>query len=95
MSISPDTRRIAELNDPCIKGPSRSGRWSLTGGIYCLPEADRSAICEKVRSFQDLTPENNPHGEQDFGVFIHKGQHTFWKIDYPFSYHATLERISR
>jgi hypothetical protein len=82
MNTTPDTRRIAELNDLCRKGPSRSGRWSLTAGIYYLSEADQSAILEKVRSFQDFTPDNNPHGERDFGAFMHNGQHIFWKIDY-------------
>jgi len=35
-----------------------------------------------VRRFEDFTPDNDPHGEHDFGSFTHGGQKLFWKIDY-------------
>ena len=54
----------------------------LTQGIAALPDADRSAICEKVETFDSFNADNDPHGEHDFGAFEHGGHKIFWKIDY-------------
>ena len=45
-------------------------------------EADRAAILGKVQAFDAFCPDNNPHGQRDFGSFSHSGQRVFWKIDY-------------
>jgi hypothetical protein len=37
---------------------------------------------EKVETFGSFTPDNDPHGEHDFGAFEHAGHKIFWKIDY-------------
>jgi len=39
-------------------------------------------LLEEVRWFKDFTPDNDPHGEHDFGTIDWKGQKVFWKIDY-------------
>ena len=36
----------------------------------------------RVRDFSDFTPENDPHGQHDFGSFQYDGKNIFWKIDY-------------
>ena len=77
-----NTKRIAELNDLCRKAPGIAGKCYLTRGIADLPDADRSAICEKVETFDSFTPDNDPHHEHDFGAFDHAGHKIFWKIDY-------------
>lgn len=74
--------RIAELNDLCRTAPGLGGKWVLTQGICALPAADQSAIREQVERFSDFTPDNDPHGERDFGAFTHNGNCIFWKIDY-------------
>lgn len=76
------TKRIAELNDLCRKTPGNGDRIFLTQGIGALSQADRNAVIEKVEQFDAFTPDNNPHGERDFGAFDHKGQRIYWKIDY-------------
>ena len=76
------TKRIARLNDLCRKAPGIGGRWVRTEGIKALPEADQSAIREKVETFRKFTPDNDPYGERNFGAFTHKGQRIFWAIDY-------------
>jgi Protein of unknown function (DUF3768) len=73
---------IAELNDLLRKTFFAGGRVVITQGIRALPEADQSAIREKVETFQAFTPDNDPHGERDFGAFEHNGHRVFWKIDY-------------
>lgn len=59
-----------------------AGKLVQTQGICALPETDQSAIREKVETFDAFTPDNDPHGERDFGAFDHEGQRIFWKIDY-------------
>ena len=63
-----NTKRIAELNDLCRKAPGIAGKMFLTQGIATLPDADRSAIYEKVETFDSFTPDNDPHREHDFGA---------------------------
>ena len=76
------TQRIAELNDLCRKAMGVAGRLVQTEGINALALADQSAIREKVERFDAFTPDNDPHGERDFGAFEHNGEKIFWKIDY-------------
>jgi hypothetical protein len=74
--------RIVELNDLCRTAMGVAGRLVQTEGISALPASDQSAIREKVELFDAFTPENDPHGEHDFGAFEHNGERIFWKIDY-------------
>jgi hypothetical protein len=78
----PTTSKIAELNDLCRKAMGVAGKLFQTSGIDALPLADQSAIREKVETFNTFTPDNDPHGERDFGAFEHNGERIFWKIDY-------------
>jgi len=77
-----DTAQTAILNDYCRKVMGAGGRLVQTSGISSLPQRDQAAIRKKVETFNDFTPDNNPHGERDFGAFMHNGQRIFWKIDY-------------
>ena len=58
------------------------GKIFITAGIAALPLTDQAAIIDRVRTFADFTPDNDPYGEHDFGSFEHAGQSIFWKIDY-------------
>jgi hypothetical protein len=79
---SSTTQKIAKLNDLCRTAMGVAGRLFQTAGINTLPLADQSAIREKVETFDAFTPDNDPHGERDFGAFEHNGERIFWKIDY-------------
>ncbi len=81
------TSKIAELNDLARTAMGVASRLVQTQGICALPQADQSAIREKVETFDEFTPDNDPHGERDFGAFEHTGERIFWKIDY---YDTTL-----
>ena len=35
-----------------------------------------------LTAYKDFTPDNDPHGEHDFGAFTVSGEKLFWKIDY-------------
>ena len=73
---------IAQLNDLARKAMGVACRLVQTSGISALPPAEQSAIREKVETFNDFSPDNDPHGERDFGAFQHEGKRIFWKIDY-------------
>jgi len=75
-------KRIAVLNDLCRKTLGATGRLSQTRGFCDLPADVKSAIREKVETFDDFTPDNDPYGEHDFGSIRYQGYHIFWKIDY-------------
>lgn len=53
----------------------------MTAGVAALPEAERAAILAAVRSFTAFGPDNDPHGEHDFGAVEAGGVRCFWKID--------------
>lgn len=78
---SKTTARIAELND-ILRTTFLTGRALMTEGIRALPEETQSRIVEAVQIFTDFTPDNDPHGEHDFGAVTIEGHKVFWKIDY-------------
>src|SRR3981081_3807556 len=75
--------RIRQLNDQSRTTFDQSlGKVVLTQGVAAL-ESDVSAIAiRKVATFDAFGPENDPHGEHDFGSFDRGGQTFFWKVDY-------------
>lgn len=77
----PNTALIAELND-VLRTTFLTGRVLMTAGIRALPDDLQSCIVEAVQSFRDFTPDNDPHGEHDFGAVTIQGEKVFWKIDY-------------
>ena len=87
---SPETLKIATLNDACRKYVMMPvfGKLEvpcqiyMTRGIISLPPEVQIIIAAKVRDFDSFTEDNDPHGEHDFGSFEHNGNSVFWKIDY-------------
>ncbi len=75
------TERIRALND-ALRRSGRGGDIYLTRGVAELPPELRATIIAHVREFADFTPENDPHGEHDFGAFQLAGLRFCWKIDY-------------
>ena len=80
--MSAKTATIARLNDQCRSAFGVLCHVLQTPGISALPSAEQSAIRERVETFNDFTPDNDPLGEHDFGSFEHAGRNVFWKIDY-------------
>ncbi len=93
------TLAVRTLNDAArtITGiPYRAT--TITIGVQSLPEEDRMAIFKGVVAFDAFTPDNDPHGEHDFGALyqLAAGEWTphrpadrsqimetvFWKFDY-------------
>ena len=75
------TSRTRELNDR-FRTTFMGGRVLATIGIRDSGEAFMSSAIEAVQGFDAFTPDNDPHGEHDFGSVVVNGQKVFWKIDY-------------
>lgn len=87
---SPETLKIAALNDACRKYVMMPifGKLEvpcqiyMTRGITILSPEDQIIIAAKVRNYDDFTEDNDPYGEHDFGSFEYSSNRVFWKIDY-------------
>lgn len=76
------TATIARLNDE-LRRTFTTGDVMLTTGICALPPAQLRAVLARVRHHDDFTPDDDPHGERDFGAVDLEGLgRIFWKIDY-------------
>lgn len=80
------SKKIRDLNDRFRHGDdSVPGRLLITAGVHNLANGkggDVSDVIAKVRAFKDFGPDNDPHGEHDFGAFEAWGEIIFWKFDY-------------
>jgi hypothetical protein len=82
MTTTTDTsQRIQELND-AFRRTGDGGRIFFTAGVSELGVAFSHQALALVRRFDVFTPDNDPHGEHDFGSFMLDGRKLFWKIDY-------------
>lgn len=75
------TATIRRLNDT-FRATFTGGRVMLTAGVNGLPDDTKANVLSAVRQYADFKPDNDPHGEHDFGVFEVQGVKLFWKIDY-------------
>ena len=76
-----DAFRAAKTGD--LFGPwIGSGELLVTRGIAGRGTEFRDRAVYAVHEFSDFTPENDRHGEHDFGAFDLDGERLNWKIDY-------------
>lgn len=73
--------KIALLND-AFRNTFRGGKVMMTIGVAELADCVKAEALRQVADFSEFTPENDPHGEHDFGSFDLVGRKFFWKIDY-------------
>jgi len=81
MTTKTDTTTIRILND-VLRKTFLTGQVLLTRGVAQAPAEHRGEIIQKVQTFEAFTPDNDPHGERDFGGFEVQGTKYLWKIDY-------------
>src|SRR5207253_2636098 len=72
--------KIRELND-AFRSTMTGGRVMLTAGVDALPSDVKALVIRRVATLSEFTPENDPHGEHDFGSFTVAARKFFWKID--------------
>jgi hypothetical protein len=81
------TIRTRALNDT-FRSTFGGGKIFMTASIQALPPDLVARALDRVRSFNEFTEDNDPHGEHDFGSFEIDAQKFFFKIDY---YDCNLE----
>jgi hypothetical protein len=79
--VADATTRIRELNDQ-FRRSFLGGKVVMTRHVADLDPARIATLLDRVRNFDAFTPDNDPHGEHDFGAFEDGGVRFFWKIDY-------------
>jgi len=52
-----------------------------TKAVEPLTVAKLAALVAAIHNYDAFTPDNDPHGEHDFGAIEHDGVQYFWKID--------------
>ncbi|MDF7774268.1 DUF3768 domain-containing protein [Sphingomonas sp. AOB5] len=80
--MSAASNRIRELNDAYRATSPATGTWLVTIGVQSMGATAVMEAVAKVQNFDEFTPDNDPHGEHDFGRFEVNGQILYWKIDY-------------
>jgi hypothetical protein len=81
MTSESKTDRIRALND-AFRRTFVGGAVMITQGVEALPLDQRGSLLQKIRSFEALSEDNDPHAEHDFGAVDEAGGRFFWKIDY-------------
>ena len=79
--MNPKTERIRTLND-AFRRTFAGGKVVMTASVASLPEMVRANALIEVSRFDNFTPDNDPHGEHDFGSFDLCGRKFFFKVDY-------------
>ncbi|WP_273242327.1 DUF3768 domain-containing protein [Hyphomonas atlantica corrig.] len=90
---NPNTNKIADQNDAFRKNiapflttrshsDSPDGMVVMTPRVSALGLAEQFALLLVVRNYSSFDPDNDPHGERDFGAIDLHGTKWFWKIDY-------------
>ena len=54
----------------------------VTTGVQRLGPPFIDRLCEAVARFDAFTPDNDPHGEHDFGLVTVEGRACLFKIEY-------------
>ncbi len=72
--------RIAEINDQ-FRRDRKGGYVCLTNAVAALGYEASLVILEAIASFAEFTPDNDPHGERDYGALSMGANCFFWKID--------------
>jgi hypothetical protein len=75
------TERIRALNDR-LRTTGRGGEIVTTIGAATLSLPLKAAVFAAVQAFDRFNPDNDPHGEHDFGLLEVGEQRIMFKIDY-------------
>ena len=80
MTDTIDIDRIRTLNDR-FRASLTGGTVVLTRGVRALGSAGVAQALSAVAAFTAFDPDNDPHGEHDFGAVTVAGERLFFKID--------------
>lgn len=78
---TPRAERIARLNDQ-LRMAGEGGRVVVRRGVAGLLGFDAATLSAALAAYDQFDPDNDPHGERDFGDLDYAGAELLWKIDY-------------
>lgn len=84
-AIDPQAAKVRALNDAVrqrLPRPTKGCRLIVTDGLGSLTIEQFADLLQAVSSYSDFGPDNDPHGEHDFGAIEQDGVRFSWKIDY-------------
>ena len=83
MTTPPTTSdKIRELNDRFRRDGYGYGHIVVSPSLVSLGDDFGRRVAAVVRAFNEFTPENDPHGEHNFGAFILEGKEIIWEFSY-------------
>jgi hypothetical protein len=77
----PRAERIARLNNDLRQG-GKGGAIVVTCGVMSLDGYCGEKLAMALAAYDGFDPDNDPHGERDFGDLELFGASLLWKIDY-------------
>ncbi|MGJ4972899.1 DUF3768 domain-containing protein [Bradyrhizobium sp. HKCCYLRH1073] len=77
-----NAEKICRINDGFRRSMVFGGTVLLTPGVSSLEPERLAELLQLVRDFDQFTPDNDPHGEHDFGAVEFGSVRYLWKIDY-------------
>jgi len=78
---TPRAERIAQLNDQ-LRTTGVGGRIMVTRSVRALSQFNTAELVAALSRYDRFDPDNDPHGERDFGDLDLAGAELLWKIDY-------------
>lgn len=77
----PRSEQIARLNDQLRMGHGK-GKIVVTKAVHALTGFDTDVLMAALANYEGFDPDNDPHGERDFGDLTLFGADLLFKIDY-------------
>jgi hypothetical protein len=77
----PRAEAIARLNDN-LRTTGDGGTIVITRAVHDLEGFDPAKLSSALAAYNGFDPDNDPHGERDFGDLELFGADLLWKIDY-------------
>jgi hypothetical protein len=77
----PRSEVIARLNDT-LRKTGTGGTIMLMQGVMALKDFGKAVLTAALANYDAFDPDNDPHGERDFGDLTVFGTDLLWKIDY-------------
>lgn len=77
----PRAEAIARLND-ALRKTGQGGVIVVTRGVRALPGFQAADLLCALAAYDRFDPDNDPHGERDFGDLELFGADLLWKLDY-------------
>ena len=80
-AVVPRAEAIARLNDK-LRKEGTGGTIVITRGVASIDGFNRQELLAALAAFDSFDPQNDPHGERDFGDLTLWNTDLLWKLDY-------------